>query len=221
MWRHIIGAYWAIVLFLSSVLLPRRDRWYLVPLYVFVLGSALYWNHRLGHYPRVWKRWFDAHVMGHHIQVSLTRDTNSCFRKKAYPGKRFSSRAYVLNQLDPYALNTVTYLVVSLITLFGFKWLVGGFSITFEWLFFIAVSLVFILAEERLHYWIHVPSTTPTCIAESRWFQYLVVVHFLHHTGNMKCNYAVLAIWLDWCYGSLKLPPPHPFIVPPPAPRLT
>lgn len=178
LWK--INTVYFLTIGIMSILYPG----WLVPLFMLCMGSSLYWVHRLGH-TRIWPLWFEAHVVGHHLQQ--------------YPSKNFSSHVYRLNTWDKYQLNTWAYVVVALLNLYLFnRWL----HVTAPGLLYLIVlTLLFVAAEDRIHDLIHT-----TCDPEklSPWLSYLWHMHRQHHSGNMKHNYAVLSLWLDWLYGSLS-----------------
>lgn len=179
LWQ-INGAYFLCIA-LFSVLYPGQGGWWLVPLFMFFMGSALYWVHRLGH-TLVWRLWFEAHVTGHHLQQ--------------YPGKSFSNPVYRQNTLDKYHLNSWTYAAAALLVLFIFQRWSRPPNIAL--LYLTALTALFLAAEERLHHYVHTTKDAPY-----PWLTYIREMHHRHHTGSMKRNYAVLSLWLDWLYGSL------------------
>ncbi len=48
--------------------------------------------------------------------------------------------------------------------------------------------------ENIIHNYIH---TRGSFLENCQWFIYLRKVHYLHHSGTMKRNYALVAIWID------------------------
>lgn len=159
-----------------------------IPLFVLCMGSGLYWVHRTGH-TLLWRPWFEAHVLGHHI--------------KQYPSKDFASKedeGYRHNQHDPYRLNTNAYMAVAFLILFLFQ---CCFALRDrELCYLVALTFFMLYVEDHLHVWVH--TRAPAWIADKEWFRYIVVQHHAHHTGKMQENYAVLSLWLDFLFGTLK-----------------
>ncbi len=181
--------YFSVIMCLGVLLFPANV--WIVPLYMFAMGSGLYWVHRLGH-KRVWKAWFEAHVVGHHMQQ--------------YPAKQFTSGdKYRLNISDRYSLNTWAYVMMAVIILILFQALFRLSVIKLLSLQLLTVLVLF--AEDTIHYWIH--TQPPQSVKHMPWFTYLHDMHHAHHSGSMKCNYAVVSLWLDWIYGSLKYDMPQ------------
>lgn len=183
-----VGYFLLIALF--SILYPGAGGggWYIVPVFMLVMGSSLYWVHRLGH-TLFLSIWFQAHVTGHHIQQ--------------YPGQNFSSTVYRRNTLDKYQLNTAIYIATAFMVLVIFPIV---FRLSAVGALYLAILTACVLvAEDQLHYYIHtIPE--PSFAADSKYLHYLWRMHRIHHSGSMKHNYAVLSLWLDWLYGSLKNP---------------
>lgn len=169
---------------MCSALFPGG--WWLVPLFMLCMGSSLYWVHRLGH-TRVWKAWYEAHVTGHHLQQ--------------YTSRKFSAAVYRHNVYDTNHLNTWVYVLAAASTLLVFQLLLQPNM--WQMLYLVGLTLLVLLGEERLHYRLH---TMVSLEDKEPWLQYFYHVHHIHHSGNMKCNYAVLSLWLDWLYRSYKPP---------------
>jgi sterol desaturase/sphingolipid hydroxylase (fatty acid hydroxylase superfamily) len=181
-----INAVYVMLVAALCVLYPGEDGWFVVPLFVLIMGSALYWVHRLGH-TLLLPIWFEAHVVGHHIQQ--------------YPSKRFSDSAYRINSLDKYQLNTWMYAAAAILVLIGFHRCVTRPSLAFLTL----LTALLLYVEDTLHTYIHTLSAEQAS-SRGQFMSYIWHMHRGHHIGSMKTNYAVLSLWLDWLYGSLSPP---------------
>lgn len=160
-------------------------------LYFFMIGTTLYSVHAAGHRRNIWPRWYQAHVMGHHVY--------------GYPSKQFLRPSYRDHTEDPYMINPLLYVTCALLTSFAFFAAVPGL-----WHQPKAQSALMILAlvgatlEDRLHERIHAFVTQPGTLA-----RYIQVCHWVHHSGDHRSNYAVLALFFDRLFGTLQYSEKH------------
>ena len=159
-----------IALYLSITAVTRpllAQPWFFVLLAGYLtelLGVLVHWA---GHRP--WSRvWFKAH-MGHH---------------KDYTAGKFLTDGYVKAKAD----NTrAYYLVVLLVPLLAPLLAVGHVEPRLGLLAF-AVAVAVLKLADRLHIAFHTrghPWTRHT------WFLHLRSLHYFHHYGNMRHNYAI------------------------------
>jgi hypothetical protein len=157
----------------------------LLYLLYFLCGITFYSIHRLGH-TRIFPLWYKVHVVGHHL-------TN-------YPPSRFLSDGYLDNLLDITDTTRNMYLITAFFDLIIIRSFVQYNLIQIS---FIAMFLIFMLIiEDKMHYHYHLRNSY---LNRYEWFQKLRWIHYLHHKGNMKQNYAIKDFLLDWLSGNLML----------------
>jgi hypothetical protein len=186
MFWYITLIYWCLLLIASIIGYSLTNIDYIqMLLFLTITSMCLNLVHRLGH-TSYWKEWTTAHLLGHHVA--------------AYPGKSMVSNTYRLNPYDRYSLNTLLYLYVVILV-------ITIISIICRWsliqIAYVTVVVIgFILLENYVHNSIHL-TNNGSWIYRQAWFHYLREMHFLHHSGKMKCNYAIVSLWTDYVYQTL------------------
>lgn len=140
--------------------------------------------HRLGHV-NIISFWYQAHAIGHHIH--------------AYPLKKFLTNDYQIDA-DSFRITNQIFLVISPIYIFIFK-LISAYTWSQMSMIMIYV-LVISFIEDEIHSQIHMQKSR---FNNYEWFQKLRYLHYLHHRGVMKQNYAMKDFFIDISTGNMML----------------
>lgn len=144
------------------------------------IGFILVYVHYLGHskWGGLWRK---QHVIHHHI--------------RCYPYKKFLS-------IGPYKTLNIPIYKDGNIWMFLVPALLGCLLLStnfMELIGMIIFSLIILIREDWLHQMIH---TSPR--GNNSIFETLRELHYLHHKGDMKCNYGFCDPFHDWVLGTLK-----------------
>lgn len=150
--------------------------WHYVLVSEYVCETLALLTHWMGH-RNIIPWWYDAHTLGHHMHD--------------YPSKSFLSPAYEPakkdnSQMYAFALFLTPLVVASLIpgTLTLTAYLVG-FSCCYAML--IVADTIHMALHVNGHPW-----------EKFGWFLNLRALHYWHHKGDMRRNYAIGDFFLDW-----------------------
>lgn len=151
------------------------------------VGAVVFYaTHRLGHEKQAITVWFRAHTHGHHYL--------------AYPSHTPQSDKYVINTIDTYALNTFAYVLSGMLHL-----LMSYMFILRRMDYIVALAgteLILLYIENYFHREVHKCSSSWQHWA---WFRYIRDCHMQHHR-LYTVNFAVVALWTDWLFGTLAAP---------------
>jgi hypothetical protein len=131
-------------------------------------------THWAGH-RNIVRWWYDAH-MGHHLAD--------------YPPSRFITEGYEPAKKD----NSKAYYPTILLTPFVVCALLSTWSLKIFVISFLSGALILKLAD-HLHQGFH---SRGFYMEKYGWFQKLRALHYYHHKGNMKHNYAIGDFIFDW-----------------------
>lgn len=138
-----------------------------------VLANLTHW---LGH-RNVIPWWYTAHVLGHHVED--------------YSARRFLTSAYEPARSDnskPYAVSLVVAPLLVCAVLPG-CWSWYAYTVSF------ACCYAMLLIADAIHMALH---TRNHPWEAYEWFRNLRALHYWHHAGDMKRNYAIGDFFLDW-----------------------
>jgi hypothetical protein len=176
---------WLFIGFIGSFIFNLPILW---GYFIYFTCGILFWLiHFIGH-TKLIPQWYKAHTIGHH--------------GLAYPWKNFLSESYVVNTYDKYDLNTFMYLTGAIIMTIVMKFIFGLISIQVLGTFIYLVILL--KMEDLIHNEIHLKNSY---LNKYDWFQKMRYIHYLHHRGNMKRNYAMKDFFIDLVTGNLILSP--------------
>lgn len=159
------------LLFASPTLVP----WWLVFRAVYTCEVLSLLTHWLGHKRLnvpILRQWYEAHTVGHHLQD--------------YPPSKFLSPAYEPAKQD----NSWGYLPGFLLTPF----LIGSPLHVVPFLVAYGSSYAMLLVADTIHMALHVRGHP---WERFEWFSALRSLHYHHHSGDMKRNYAIGDFFLD------------------------
>lgn len=149
--------------------------WYFVLVSQYVCETLALLTHWLGHRPETgW--WFDAHTVGHH-----THD---------YPASRFLTSAYEPAKQD----NSQAYVGALLVAPALAAWLCGVPSL-YAYVCSACCCYMMLVGADTIHMALH---TRHHAWERWQWFRNLRALHYWHHKGDMKRNYAIGDFFLDW-----------------------
>jgi hypothetical protein len=169
------AAFWALGFALSRLfgadVIPRH----LVFTSMYVCEVLALITHWLGHRrsafaPLRW--WYEAHTVGHHLQD--------------YPPSKFLTKGYEAAKQD----NSFGYVGALFVTPFLVApWRVP--SLLVSW----SVAYLMLIVADIVHMALHVRGHSWERFA---WFRHLRSLHYWHHSGDMKRNYAIGDFFLDF-----------------------
>lgn len=155
--------------------LVRGISWYLVVVNVYTCEVLALLTHWLGHRRiPLWGflQWYEAHTTGHHVDD--------------YPARHFLSPSYEPAKQD----NSWAYTGALFFTPF-----LASPSTVPCFLIAWATSYGMLIVADHIHMALHV-SGHPW--ERYQWFQHLRSLHYFHHAGDMKRNYAIGDFFLDY-----------------------
>lgn len=171
-WFSLLLMYLTVVGAFGLWVMPSSLPFYIPFLYFFLIGTTLYSVHAAGHHRSIWPRWYHSHVVGHHVH--------------GYPSKHFLRPTYRDHEEDPYKINPLLYITCALLVSFAFFYVTPRlWSEPKAQGALMMLALVGATLEDRLHERIHNLVTEPHSLA-----RYIQVCHWVHHTGDFRCNYA-------------------------------
>jgi len=155
--------------------------WWLVLVSVYVMEIMALATHWAGH--RRWSGWWYKAHMGHHLSD--------------YPASRFmTDRYHSALHNNSWAYYPSMLLTPCIVHLFLPQWNAAGWLISF-------LYPVFVLwVADKFHVAFH---TEGHSLERYDWFLKLRHIHFYHHIGSMKQNYAVGDFLFDYLFLGLKL----------------
>lgn len=149
----------------------------------YVLGFIPIAIHRLGH-TRLWKLWFEQHVMHHHV--------------KMYPSKHFDSVSPYRNELKwKYNGNVMNFAIPSFLACVAVSSSLPIFS------YLVLCTALVLLREDYIHSQVHLRDSR---WRNDRWYRALKAMHRVHHGGKMDKNFGFVDLFFDWTLGTLKFP---------------
>jgi hypothetical protein len=162
--------------------------WWTLLVSMPILEIIAIYTHVLGH-TRVIKWWYEAHTIGHHI-----RD---------YPAKRFlrlPSQQRPHDHIDNRYAYLPAFVISPTIATFAQNYVVSTLgampgNATTMWIVSFVCGLLLLKLADELHDLYHLSGTS---FEKYWWFQQLRAIHFLHHKGSMKHNYAIGGFWTDY-----------------------
>lgn len=164
--------------------------WHMVWTSLYVCETLALVTHWLGHrninlYP--FNLWYEAHTTGHHLQDYPPAK----FLSNAYePAKKDNSVAYIFALfLTPFFVVRPSLWMSCLASLSALKVVVVKFL--FSW----AVSYAMLISADTIHMALHVDKHP---WERFQWFRYLRALHYHHHAGDRKRNYAIGDFFLDY-----------------------
>eukprot|EP00898_Chlorokybus_atmophyticus_P006539 jgi/Chlat1/6887/Chrsp51S06549 len=175
-----IGVFAAVGLLVHVV--HRSLPWWYILLACYVTETFALLTHYAGHHRWPSKWWYEAH-MGHHVAD--------------YPPSRFINGVYIFAEVD----NSQAYLPTMLLTPLAVCCVTGVWSPLRLWMAFWPGVVLLYLAGE-LHTSFHLQGSR---LERFSVFQKLRTLHYYHHKGTMKHNYAIADFWLDWLLLGLQL----------------
>ena len=174
-------SFFALGVLLSCIFGPKVVPMHLVFSSMYVCEVLSLLTHWLGHRRSNWKilnYWYEAHTLGHHISD--------------YPTRKFLTNGYEPAIKD----NSVGYIPALFITPF----FVAPFSLS-SFLVSWAAAYAMLIVADVLHMALHVRGHS---WERFQWFQHLRSLHYWHHAGTMRQNYAIGDFFLDYLFLGFK-----------------
>jgi len=151
---------------------------WIVMLSAYIASVLALSTHWAGH--RRWSGWWYTAHMGHHLAD--------------YPPSRFLSPGYQLAKEDNSKAYYFTFLLTPILTCTLTN------NLTFKMIIITSLpGILLLLLVDYLHQGIH---TNGFHLEKYNWFLWLRSLHYYHHKGDMKRNYAITDFLLDfWVLG--------------------
>jgi len=148
-----------------------------------VVGPCLWIVHWSGHQRWIWNRWYKSHTIEHHIKI--------------YPPSKLLSDKYIsVNNL--LNLNILLYLPIPLFNLFVHMLFCDLNN--YNNILIIIVGYMIIIEQEIIHRSVHMKGHF---LENYTWFKFIRKLHFIHHQGDFKRNYAMIDFCIDLLTGNL------------------
>jgi sterol desaturase/sphingolipid hydroxylase (fatty acid hydroxylase superfamily) len=178
------------------------DRWYTQIIFYFVVLIMFYIWHFLAHQKKFIANMYKIHMQHHHGDFPAsnfygkTEDTVKICYGKEIPT--------LWDLMDPRKSTNFTFdhegiLYVMLITSLLIAKIIFNYSFT-TILFFTFMAILMGSVGSALHSSFHVKGFQ---LEKYQWYMELRTIHYLHHLGSTKHNFAVFNVGLDWVFGTL------------------